>query len=201
MSASTPDPASPIVESGEIQASVRRILSTVGEDPDREGLLKTPERVARAWSYLCGGYQQDANEILRGAIFEEECNEMVLVRGIDLYSMCEHHLLPFFGKCHIAYLPNGRILGLSKLARLVEVFARRLQVQERLTTEIAEALDEALEPLGVGVVIEARHMCMMMRGVEKQGSATITSCMLGSFREDSKTRAEFLDLVARNSSL
>jgi GTP cyclohydrolase I len=151
--------------------------------------------VERAWQFLCAGYDHDPKTILRGALFEEESNEMVMVRGIELYSLCEHHLLPFFGKCHIAYLPAGQIVGLSKLARVVDVYARRLQVQERLTTQIARALEETLRPLGVAVVIEARHLCMMMRGVEKQNSLAVTSCMLGEFKENSKTRNEFIELL------
>ena len=191
----------PSPQGARIEAATRTLLESIGEDPGREGLLKTPDRVARAWAHLSSGYGQDPDEVLREAVFEEECNEMVLVREIELYSMCEHHLLPFFGKCHVAYLPQGRILGLSKLARLVEVFSRRLQVQERLTAQIAHALQGALEPHGVGVVIEAQHLCMMMRGVEKQGSVAVTSCMLGSFRDDPKTRSEFIELVGRNHSL
>jgi len=184
-----------------IQAAVTTILRTIGEDPDREGLLKTPERVERAWSMLSSGYRTDPDEILRGAIFDEECNEMVMVREIELYSLCEHHLLPFLGKCHVAYLPAGKIVGLSKIPRLVEAYSRRLQVQERLTSQIAHALQDSLHPHGVGVVIEARHLCMMMRGVEKQNTIAVTSCMLGSFQEDSKTRAEFMELVARKASI
>jgi GTP cyclohydrolase I len=167
----------------------------VGEDPNRQGLQKTPARVERAWQFLCAGYDHDPQTILRGALFEEESNEMVMVRGIELYSLCEHHLLPFFGQCHIAYLPAGQIVGLSKLARVVDVYARRLQVQERLTTQIARALEETLRPLGVAVVIEASHLCMMMRGVEKQNSLAVTSCMLGEFKENSKTRNEFIELL------
>jgi GTP cyclohydrolase I len=151
--------------------------------------------VERAWQFLCAGYGQDPHRILKGALFQEESNEMVIVRGIELYSLCEHHLLPFFGKCHIAYLPAGQIVGLSKLARVVDVFARRLQVQERLTSQIARALEDSLQPLGVAVVIEARHLCMMMRGVEKQNSLAVTSCMLGEFKENSKTRNEFIELL------
>ncbi len=198
-----PRPASAsLVQPGSaIPDAVRDILREIGEDPDRDGLRRTPERVAGAWRALTRGYSEDPIEILRGALFEEECNEMVMVREIEVYSLCEHHLLPFFGKCHIAYLPQGRIVGLSKLARLVDVFARRLQVQERLTTQIAEALQEALDPLGVGVVLEARHLCMMMRGVEKQTSLAVTSCMLGAFRDDPRTRHEFIELVDRNHSL
>lgn len=179
------------------QEAIRALLESIGENPGRQGLEKTPERVERAWKFLCGGYQLDPLAILRGALFEEESNEMVIVRSIDFYSLCEHHLLPFFGRCHIAYLPSGRIVGLSKLARVVDVFARRLQVQERLTTQIAVALEEALEPHGVGVVIEARHLCMMMRGVEKQNSLAVTSCMRGEFKENSKTRHEFIELLGR----
>jgi GTP cyclohydrolase I len=183
------------------QESVRTILESIGEDPGREGLVKTPERVEDAWRVLTVGYAQDPMATLRRAVFEEHCNEMVMVREIELYSMCEHHLLPFFGKCHVAYLPKNRIVGLSKLARVVEIFARRLQVQERLTTQIAEAVQGALDPYGVGVVIEARHLCMMMRGVEKQNSLAVKSCMLGSFQSDAATRNEFVDLVGRSHSL
>lgn len=172
----------------------------MGEDPRREGLRLTPDRVAASWKHLAAGYRQDPVAVLNDAIFEEPCNEMVIVREIELYSLCEHHLLPFFGRCHVAYLPKGRILGLSKIARLVDVFARRLQVQERLTAQIAQALQDALDPLGVGVMIEARHLCMMMRGVEKQNSLAVTSCMLGAFRDDPKTRAEFVELVGRSSN-
>ncbi|MEZ5066539.1 MAG: GTP cyclohydrolase I FolE [bacterium] len=191
----------PPVDEPRVREAVRTILTGIGENPDREGLRATPDRVGRAWSHLASGYSEDPLATLRGALFEEECNEMVMVREIELYSLCEHHLLPFFGKCHIAYLPAGRIVGLSKLARLVEIYARRLQVQERLTAEIAHALEEALAPHGVGVVIEAQHLCMMMRGVEKQSSVAVTSCMLGAFRDDPKTRAEFMELVGRKHSL
>jgi GTP cyclohydrolase I len=173
------------------------MLRAVGEDPDREGLLKTPSRVESAWEFLTEGYSQDPLAILREALFTEESNEMVMVRGIDLYSLCEHHLLPFFGRCHVAYLPAGRIVGLSKLARVVDVFARRLQVQERLTTQIARAVEDALRPHGVAVVVEARHLCMMMRGVEKQNSLAVTSCMLGEFKDNPKTRNEFMVLLDR----
>jgi GTP cyclohydrolase I len=184
-----------------IREAVHTILREIGEEPGRPGLLETPRRVAEAWRALTTGYEQDPREILREAIFEEPCNEMVMVREIEVYSLCEHHLLPFFGRCHIAYLPKGKIVGLSKLARLVEVFARRVQVQERLTSQIAHALQEALDPLGVGVVVEARHLCMMMRGVEKQNSLAVTSCMLGAFRDDPRTRNEFIELVDRSHSL
>jgi GTP cyclohydrolase I len=184
-----------------LEEAVRMILRAVGEDPGRDGLIRTPERVREAWEVFTRGYSEDPQKILGEAVFEEPCNEMVMVREIEVYSVCEHHLLPFFGKCHIAYLPDGKIVGLSKLARLVEVFARRLQVQERLTSQIAQAVQEALDPLGVGVVIEARHLCMMMRGVEKQNSVALTSCMLGEFETNPKTRAEFIELAGRNHSL
>ncbi len=174
---------------------VEALLHRLGEDPAREGLQGTPERVARSLEFLTSGYGQDVDEILNGAVFEECYSEMVLVRDIDLYSLCEHHLLPFHGRAHIAYVPNGRVVGLSKLPRLVEVFARRLQVQERLTSEIAEALDHVLAPQGAGVVVEAVHLCMMMRGVQKQNSHTVTSSMRGVFLTDQRTRAEFLALI------
>ncbi|OGB90638.1 MAG: GTP cyclohydrolase I FolE [candidate division NC10 bacterium RIFCSPLOWO2_12_FULL_66_18] len=178
-----------------IEQLVKDLLKELGEDPYREGLTKTPERVAKAFSYLTSGYGQTVADVLNGAVFTEPYDEMVVVKDIELYSLCEHHLLPFFGKAHIAYLPAGKIVGLSKLARLVDMFARRLQVQERLTTQIAEALQEALQPAGVAVVIEAYHFCMMMRGVEKQNSQAITSCMLGAFRDSKGTREEFLRLI------
>jgi len=179
-----------------IEEAVREILKTVGEDPLREGLLQTPRRVAESLQFLTSGYGRDIRSVLNGAIFSEKYSEMVIVKDIDFFSLCEHHLLPFYGKAHVAYIPNGKILGLSKLPRLVEVFSRRLQVQERLTQQIADTLFEALEPAGVGVVVEARHLCMIMRGVEKQNSAATTSAMLGSFREDDRTRNEFLNLVS-----
>ena len=175
--------------------TVREQLSLMGEDPDREGLVRTPERVAKAMEFLTRGYQQTAADVVGDAVFEEEHRSMVLVRDIELYSLCEHHMLPFFGKCHVAYIPDGRIVGLSKLPRIVDVFARRLQVQERLTEQIADAIDEVLSPEGVGVVIEAEHLCMMMRGVEKQNSKTITSAVRGLFRSDPRTREEFLSLA------
>jgi GTP cyclohydrolase I len=183
------------------EAAVRSQLGLIGEDPEREGLLKTPGRVARSMAFLTQGYAQDARTVIGDAMFAEEQSNMILVRDIELYSMCEHHMLPFFGKVHIAYIPDGKIVGLSKLARVVDIFARRLQVQERLTVEIAEALTDVLKPRGVGVVIEAAHLCMMMRGVQKQNSTTVTSAVLGSFREDSKTRDEFLRLIQSGSSL
>jgi GTP cyclohydrolase I len=179
---------------------VRQQLAMVGEDPDREGLLRTPERVAKAMAWLTRGYGQDVRTLVGNAIFEEPHENMVMVRDIELYSLCEHHLLPFFGRAHIAYVPSGRIVGLSKLPRIVDMFARRLQVQERLTEEIAAAIEEVLEPRGVGVVIEAAHLCMMMRGVEKQSSKTITSALRGIFRSDPRTREEFLSL-ARGKSI
>jgi GTP cyclohydrolase I len=193
--------AHPELPEGPIEPAVRAILEAVGEDPLREGLRRTPGRVRRAWEAITSGYGQDSDRILQDALFDEECNEMVLVREIELFSTCEHHLLPFFGKCHVAYLPQGRIVGLSKLARVVEVYARRLQVQERLTSQIANALFRVLQPLGVGVVIEARHLCMMMRGVEKQNSLAVTSCMLGEFETNPKTRSEFIELVGRRPTL
>ncbi len=180
----------------EMEGLISAMLEALGEDPGREGLEETPDRVARMWEFLTKGYHQDIAAVLNGAVFKEKYSEMVIVKDIDLYSVCEHHLLPFFGKAHVAYIPNGKILGLSKIPRIVEVFSRRLQVQERLTQQVAETLYEALNPEGVGVVIEARHMCMMMRGVEKQNSVATTSAMLGVFRDDEKTRSEFLRLIA-----
>lgn len=174
---------------------VRRQLELLGEDSARAGLVRTPHRVARTMAWLTRGYETDLKDAIGQGIFADDHDNMIMVRDIELYSLCEHHLLPFFGKAHIAYIPNGRILGLSKLPRIVEMYARRLQVQERLTSEIAEAVVEAVQPLGVGVVIEASHLCMMMRGVEKQNSMTITSALIGSFREDGKTRDEFLRLA------
>ena len=176
-------------------ALVRRQLALLGEDPEREGLVRTPERVAKAMGFLTAGYQMTLDQVVGSALFAEEHENMVMVRDIELYSLCEHHLLPFFGKAHIAYIPNGRIVGLSKLPRLVDMFARRLQVQERLTEQVASAIETVLAPRGVGVVIEAFHMCMMMRGVEKQNSRTITSALRGGFRDDGKTRDEFLRLA------
>jgi len=182
-----------------IEDHYRDILRFIGEDPEREGLLRTPHRVVEALKFLTRGYTQDVDALLNGAIFNEEYDDMVVVRDIELYSLCEHHLLPFFGKAHIAYIPNGRIVGLSKIPRLVDMYARRLQVQERLTTEIAEAIEEALQPRGVGVVIEAAHMCMRMRGVEKQDSSMVTSHVMGAFRTDRATRQEFMALVKGHS--
>ena len=170
-------------------------LDAIGEDPDREGLQKTPQRVAKAWDFLTGGYRMDLTEVANEAVFAAEGSQMVVVKDIEFYSMCEHHMLPFFGRAHIGYIPNKQILGLSKFARITDLFARRLQVQERITTQIAEAIMELLEPAGVGVVLEGQHLCMAMRGVQKQNSSTITTSMLGVFREDSKTRQEFMESI------
>jgi GTP cyclohydrolase I len=178
-----------------LEDHVREILRTLGEDPDREGLQKTPARVARAFEFFVKGYAEDPTAILNSALFTEEYSEMIVLKDLDFFSLCEHHLLPFFGKAHVAYIPNRRILGLSKMARLFEVFARRLQVQERLTTQVATSIMEAIEPMGVGVVVEAEHLCMRMRGVEKQNSVVVTSCMLGSFRSRQETREEFTTLI------
>jgi GTP cyclohydrolase IA len=187
-------------DSREFETLVRRELELLGEDPDREGLQRTPHRVAQALKWLTQGYASSAEEVVGQGIFREEHDNMIMVRDIELYSMCEHHMLPFFGKAHIAYIPNGKIVGLSKIPRIVDVYARRLQVQERLTEEIAEGLCGVLNPLGVGVVIEAYHLCMMMRGVQKQNSRTITSALRGAFREDPKTRDEFLRLAHNNGA-
>ena len=182
-------------ETEDLEGLIRLQLELIGEDPSREGLLRTPARVAKSLQWLTRGYEQDARQVIGDALFEECHSNMVMVRDIELYSLCEHHMLPFYGKAHVAYIPKGRIVGLSKLPRVVDVFAQRLQVQERLTEQIAEALSDVLEPLGVGVVIEAYHLCMMMRGVQKQNSKTITSAMRGAFLEDPRTREEFLRLA------
>jgi len=174
---------------------IRKILVELGEDPSRDGLLRTPERVDRSLRYLTSGYRTNADELLNGALFDVAYDEMVIVKDIEVFSLCEHHLLPFFGKCHVAYIPNGKVIGLSKIPRLVDMFARRLQVQERLTKEIAETIREKIQPKGVAVVIEAQHLCMIMRGVEKQNSIAVTSSMLGGFKENQNTRNEFLNLV------
>jgi GTP cyclohydrolase I len=178
----------------QIREATKSLLEEIGEDPNRVGLLRTPHRVSKAWEFLTKGYSADIEQILNGAIFEEKYDEMVVVKDIDFFSMCEHHLLPFYGRAHIAYVPNGKIIGLSKIPRIVEVFARRLQVQERMTRQIGDALVKYLDPLGVAVVCEAHHLCMMMRGVEKQNSVTTTSAMLGSFRE-AQTRSEFMTII------
>ena len=179
-----------------MKEQIRKILEEIGEDPERDGLRGTPQRVDKSLRFLTSGYSQDIDKVLNNALFDVKYDEMVIVSDIDLFSLCEHHLLPFFGKCHVAYLPNKKVIGLSKIVRLVEVFSRRLQVQERLTNQIAETIQEKIAPIGVGVVIEAQHMCMVMRGVEKQNSRAITSTMLGQFRSQ-ETRMEFLDLVLR----
>jgi GTP cyclohydrolase I len=180
-----------------MQEIIRQLLAELGEDPSREGLLDTPKRVEKALAFLTSGYAADVDATLNNALFSVDYNEMVIVRDIDFYSLCEHHLLPFFGKCHVAYIPQGRVLGLSKIPRLVDIFARRLQIQERLTNQIAETVREKVDPLGVAVVMEATHLCMAMRGVEKQNSVATTSAMLGVFREDARTRMEFLELIRR----
>src|SRR5450432_1043659 len=174
---------------------MRETLVRLGEDPDREGLLQTPERVKRAMAQLTSGYKQDPDTLLKEALFSVTYDEMVIVKDIEMFSLCEHHMLPFFGKVHVAYIPKGKVIGLSKIPRLIEMFSRRLQIQERMTTEIAETIQRVIEPQGVGVVIEARHLCMMMRGVEKQHSAAVTSSMLGCFRQEEETRSEFLSLI------
>jgi len=179
---------------------VREMLVRLGEDPDREGLSRTPERVAKAMQFLVKGYKDDPETLLRKALFTVNYDEMVIVKDIEMFSLCEHHLLPFFGKVHVAYIPNGKVIGLSKIPRLIEAFSRRLQIQERLTTQIAEAIQNTIEPQGVGVVIEARHLCMMMRGVEKQHSAAVTSSMLGCFRDEEETRTEFLSLIRQRTN-
>jgi GTP cyclohydrolase IA len=189
----------PVTEAEMMQA-VRTLLLGMGEDPDREGLIDTPKRVVKSLKYLSSGYQQSLDELLNGAVFHEEASEMVLVRDIDLFSSCEHHILPIIGRAHVAYIPNGKVIGLSKIARICDMYARRLQVQERLTAQIAEALQGLLQPMGVAVVIEATHMCMVMRGVQKAGSWTVTSAMKGVFGEDAKTRQEFMNLIRHSPS-
>ena len=183
-----------------VREAVELLLAEVGEDPTRDGLVRTPERFARALRFLTSGYDTDIGEVVNDALFAVASNEMVIVRDVDFYSLCEHHLLPFFGRCHVAYLPRERVIGLSKIPRLVEMFSRRLQVQERLTNQIASSLADVLDPLGVGVVVEATHLCIRMRGVEKQNAFAVTSAMLGSFRDDARTRMEFLELIGRRDS-
>ena len=178
-----------------LQEITKLLLSAIGEDPTREGLINTPERVAKAWDFFSQGYRANVEEIVNGAIFEEDCSEMVVVRDIEFFSMCEHHMIPFFGRCHVGYLPKNKIIGLSKIPRIVDAFSQRLQVQERLTSQVAETLMDILNPIGVGVVMEGRHLCMQMRGVEKQNSFATTSAMLGQFRESAETRAEFLSII------
>jgi len=187
--------SAPTLTSASFEDLVREIIVRLGEDPSREGLARTPARVHKAMQFLLKGYQEDPDALLRKALFTVNYDEMVIVKDIEMFSLCEHHMLPFFGKVHVAYIPNGKVIGLSKIPRLVEVFSRRLQIQERLTTQIAETIQNAIEPQGVGVVIEARHLCMMMRGVEKQHSSAVTSSMLGAFREEKETRDEFLALI------
>jgi len=188
------EPAS-VENSQSIADLVRRMLELIGEDPNRDGLRHTPERFEKALRFLTSGYQQDPEKLLNGAMFSVCYDQMVLVKDIEIYSLCEHHMLPFFGKCHVAYIPDKKVVGLSKIPRLVNMFARRLQIQERLTNQIASAIQQKIAPLGVGVVVEARHLCMVMRGVEKQNSQTVTSAMLGAFRENVQTREEFLSLI------
>ena len=187
--------AASVGKSESIADLVRRMLQLIGEDPDRDGLRRTPERFEKALRFLTSGYQQDPGKLLNGAMFSACYDQMVLVKDIEIYSLCEHHLLPFFGKCHVAYIPDKKVVGLSKIPRLVNMFARRLQIQEELTNQIASAIQQNISPLGVGVVVQARHLCMVMRGVEKQNSQTVTSAMLGSFRENAQTREEFLSLI------
>jgi GTP cyclohydrolase I len=195
-----PTQINPPVSEEEMQAAVRTLLLGMGEDPDREGLRDTPKRVVKALKFLTSGYQQSLDELLNGAVFSENANEMVLVRDIDLFSSCEHHILPIIGRAHVAYIPNGKVIGLSKIARICEMYGRRLQVQERLTTQIADALQGLLQPQGVAVVVEATHMCMVMRGVQKPGSWTVTSSMQGIFADDAKTRHEFMNLIRHSPS-
>ncbi len=190
----------PSLTSASYEELVREMIVRLGEDPEREGLVRTPERVAKAMQFLIKGYKEDPEALLSNALFTVSYDEMVIVKDIEMFSMCEHHMLPFFGKVHVAYIPNGKVIGLSKIPRLIEVFSRRLQIQERLTTQIAETIQKAIEPQGVGVVIEARHLCMMMRGVEKQHSSAVTSSMLGCFRNEEETRSEFLSLIRQRTN-
>ncbi|MDP9158692.1 MAG: GTP cyclohydrolase I FolE [Acidobacteriota bacterium] len=190
----------PTLTSASLEELVREMIVRLGEDPAREGLVRTPSRVQSAWEFLTRGYKEDPEAMLKNALFSVNYDEMVIVKDVEMFSLCEHHMLPFFGKVHVAYIPNGKVIGLSKIPRLIEIFSRRLQIQERLTTQIAETIQNVIEPQGVGVVIEARHLCMMMRGVEKQHSATVTSSMLGCFREEHETRTEFLSLIRNRSN-
>ena len=182
-----------------IEVITKQLLKEIGEDPNREGLLKTPSRVSKAWSFFSKGYKQDLNRIINDAIFEEDAKDMVIVRDIEFFSLCEHHLIPFFGKAHVGYIPNGKVIGLSKIPRIIDMFSRRLQVQERLTQQIADAINSVLNPKGVSVVMEGRHMCMQMRGVEKQNSFTSTSAMSGQFKKSAETRSEFLSIINRRT--
>ncbi|MGA3193440.1 MAG: GTP cyclohydrolase I FolE [Terriglobales bacterium] len=191
----------PSLTSASYEELVREMIIRLGEDPDREGLVRTPERVAKAMQFLVKGYKEDPETLLRNALFTVSYDEMVIVKDVEMFSLCEHHMLPFFGKVHVAYIPNGKVIGLSKIPRLIEVFSRRLQIQERLTTQIAETIQKAIEPQGVGVVIEARHLCMMMRGIEKQHSSAVTSSMLGCFRNEEETRSEFLSLIRQRTNV
>jgi GTP cyclohydrolase I len=190
-----PQTETPTLTSATYEDLVREMLVRLGEDPQREGLLRTPERVQKAFEFLTRGYNEDPEALLKNALFTVNYDEMVIVKDVEMFSLCEHHMLPFFGKVHVAYIPNGKVIGLSKIPRLIELFSRRLQIQERLTTQIAETIQKVIQPQGVGVVIEARHLCMMMRGVEKQHSAAVTSSMLGCFRQEHETRTEFLSLI------
>ena len=186
------------MENDKIENLTKQLIEEIGEDPSREGLLKTPSRVSKAWSFFSGGYNQDLDKIINNAVFNEDATDMVVVRDVEFFSLCEHHLIPFFGRAHVAYLPNGKVIGLSKIPRIIDMFSRRLQVQERLTRQIAETVKEILDPMGVAVIMEGQHMCMQMRGVEKQNSLTTTSSMLGKFRESDRTRAEFLSIIGLN---
>jgi len=186
------------MENDKINNLTKQLLEEIGEDPSREGLLKTPSRVSKAWSFFSRGYNQDLDKIINNAVFNEDATDMVVVRDVEFFSLCEHHLIPFFGRAHVAYLPNGKVIGLSKIPRIIDMFSRRLQVQERLTRQIAETVKEILDPIGVAVIMEGQHMCMQMRGVEKQNSLTTTSSMLGKFRESDRTRAEFLSIIGLN---
>ena len=181
----------------QLEKITRNLIETIGEDPSREGLLKTSKRVAKSWEYFSEGYRADVNNIINEAVFHEDCSEMVVVRDIEFFSMCEHHMIPFFGRAHVGYLPNGKVIGLSKIPRIVDMFSRRLQLQERLTSQVANTLEEVLTPIGVAVVMEGRHLCMQMRGVEKQNSYASTSAMLGQFRKSAETRAEFLSIIGK----